>query len=196
MTTSDRIGQRRPPDAVLFDRDDTLIVDVPYLADPALVRPVPGAAAQLALLRAAGVRVGVVSNQSGVARGLISPEQLAAVLARVEELLGPFDTWQICPHGPDDGCGCRKPRPGLILAAAAALGTAPERCVVIGDIGADVDAALAAGAGAVLVPTAVTRAEEIERARATACVATDITEAVAVALYGPRPAERSGRDEP
>lgn len=196
MPTADRIGQRRPPDAVLFDRDDTLIVDVPYLADPALVRPVPGAAAQLDLLRAAGIRVGVVSNQSGVARGLISADQLAAVVARVEELLGPFDTWQICPHGPADGCGCRKPAPGMILAAAAALGTTPERCVVIGDIGADVQAALAAGARAVLVPTAVTRAEEIEQARETACVASDITEAVAVALSGPRPADRPGRGEP
>ncbi|UGT60949.1 D-glycero-alpha-D-manno-heptose-1,7-bisphosphate 7-phosphatase [Nocardia asteroides] len=196
MTTADRTGQRRPPDAVLFDRDDTLIVDVPYLADPALVRPVPGAAAQLELLRAAGIRVGVVSNQSGVARGLISADQLAAVVARVDELLGPFDTWQICPHGPADGCGCRKPRPGMILAAAAALGTVAERCVVIGDIGADVDAALAAGARAVLVPTAVTRPEEIERAREKARVATDITEAVAVALSGARPADRPGRDEP
>ncbi|MFC8046193.1 D-glycero-alpha-D-manno-heptose-1,7-bisphosphate 7-phosphatase [Nocardia sp. NPDC057353] len=196
MTTVDRVGQRRPPDAVLFDRDDTLIVDVPYLADPALVRPMPGAAEQLLALRAAGVRVGVVSNQSGVARGLITAGQLAAVVARVEELLGPFDTWQICPHGPDDGCPCRKPRPGMVLAAAAALDTTPERCVVIGDIGADVHAALAAGARAVLVPTAATRPAEIAMAHEHAAVAADITEAVAVALHGGRPADRSGRDEP
>ncbi len=149
------------PGVVLFDRDGTLIDDVPYCTDPDLVRPRPAAAAALALLRAAGVRIGVVTNQSGIARGLIAPEQVRAVNARVAELLGPFDTWQVCPHGPDDGCRCRKPRPGMVLAAAAALGVLPDRVTVIGDIGADVGAARAAGARAVLVPTPVTRAEEI-----------------------------------
>lgn len=196
VTRARRDGHRSPPAAVLFDRDDTLIVDVPYLADPALVRPVPEAAAQLGLLRDAGIRVGVVSNQSGVARGLIGTDQLAAVIARVEELLGPFDTWQVCPHGPADGCPCRKPRPGMILAAAAALGTTPERCVMIGDIGADVEAGLAAGARAVLVPTARTLPEEIDRARETACVAANLAEAVAIALHGCPIDQSQGKDEP
>ncbi|MCM6772123.1 HAD family hydrolase [Nocardia sp. CDC159] len=177
------------PAALLFDRDDTLIVDVPYLADPALVQPVPGAARLLAGVRAAGVPIGVVSNQSGVARGIVSPERLAAVNARVEELLGPFDTWQICPHGPADGCACRKPRPGLITAAARGLGVRPERCVMIGDIGADVRAAQAAGARAVLVPTPKTRPEEVAHARATARVAPDLATAVALALADIDPEE-------
>ncbi|MFF0490296.1 D-glycero-alpha-D-manno-heptose-1,7-bisphosphate 7-phosphatase [Nocardia sp. NPDC004068] len=168
--------------ALLFDRDDTLIVDVPYLSDPALVQPVPGAVELLDRLRADGIPIGVVSNQSGVARGLLTVDQLAAVNARVEELLGPFDTWQICVHAPADDCACRKPRPGLILAAARALGVDPAHCVVIGDIGADVRAALAAGADAVLVPTARTRLEEIEHARAAARVAPDLVTAVALAL--------------
>ncbi len=168
--------------AVLFDRDGTLVHDVPYNTDPALVAPVDGAREVLDDLRGRGVRVGVVSNQSGLARGLITPGQLVVVNARVDELLGPFETWQVCPHGPDDGCACRKPAPGMVLAAAAALGVDPGDCVVVGDIGADVGAALAAGARAVLVPTPLTRAEEVAHAREHALVAADLREAVDLAL--------------
>ena len=167
------------PSAVLFDRDGTLVVDVPYNADPALVQPMPGAVAAVRALRQAGLPLGVVSNQSGIARGLITPAQLEAVHARVDEIFGPFDTWQFCPHGPEDGCPCRKPRPGLVLAAAAALGVDVGDVVVIGDIGADVGAAAAAGARSVLVPTAVTRTEEVRDAP---LVAGTITEAVALLL--------------
>ena len=163
------------PAAVLFDRDGTLVVDVPYNGDPARVEPVPGAAAALARLRAAGVPTAVVSNQSGVARGLLTEAQVRAVNARVEELLGPLGPWAWCPHGPADGCGCRKPAPGLILRAAERLGVDPARCVVIGDIGADVEAARAAGARAILVPTRETRAEEIAEAEE---VAPDLRAAV------------------
>jgi D-glycero-D-manno-heptose 1,7-bisphosphate phosphatase len=151
----------RPPAAVLFDRDGTLVVDVPYCADPALVTPVPAARPALALLRAAGIPIGVVTNQSGIARGLLRRGQVDAVNRRVDELLGPFDVWQLCPHGPDDGCACRKPAPGMVLAAAERFGVAPEDVAVVGDIGADVGAARAAGARSVLVPTPVTRSEEI-----------------------------------
>ncbi|MGW3071303.1 MULTISPECIES: D-glycero-alpha-D-manno-heptose-1,7-bisphosphate 7-phosphatase [unclassified Kitasatospora] len=152
------------PAAVLFDRDGTLVEDVPYNGDPGLVRPVPGARPALALLRTAGVAVGVVSNQSGVARGLLDRARHDAVRARVEELLGPFEVWAVCPHGPSDGCGCRKPSPGLVLAACEALGVPPARVAVIGDIGSDVEAARAAGARGVLVPSPVTRPEEIAAA--------------------------------
>lgn len=165
--------------AVLFDRDDTLIADVPYLNDPEQVRPVPGAAEVLRRLRAAGIPVGVVSNQSGVARGLISPEQLTAVNDRVEALLGPFDTWQVCVHGDADGCPCRKPAPGLVRRAAEALGVDPRRCVVIGDTGADVDAAEAAGARGILVPTDRTLPDETARS---STVAATITDAVDLAM--------------
>jgi HAD superfamily hydrolase (TIGR01662 family) len=154
----------RPPGAVLFDRDGTLVVDVPYCGDPEAVTPVPTAGAALALLRAAGIPVGVVTNQSGIARGLLGAEQVDAVNRRVDDLLGPFDVWQQCPHGPGDGCTCRKPAPGMVLAAALRLGVAPEDVAVVGDIGADVGAALAAGARPVLVPTPVTRPEEVAAA--------------------------------
>ena len=115
-----------PPAAVLFDRDATLIVDVPYNGDPAAVRPMPGALDAVAAVRAAGVPIGVVSNQSGIARGLLTAVQVEAVNARVDALFGGFDTWQYCPHGPEDGCDCRKPKPGLVLRAAAALGVDPR----------------------------------------------------------------------
>ncbi|THC49344.1 MULTISPECIES: D-glycero-alpha-D-manno-heptose-1,7-bisphosphate 7-phosphatase [unclassified Streptomyces] len=167
------------PAAVLFDRDATLVVDVPYNGDPARVRLMPTAREAVDAVRAAGVPVGVVSNQSGVARGLLSRAQVDAVRRRVEDLLGPFAVWAICPHGPGDGCGCRKPEPGLVLAACARLGVPAERAVVIGDIGADVDAARAAGARGVLVPTPVTRAEETGAADA---VAPDLLTAVGLVL--------------
>jgi histidinol-phosphate phosphatase family protein len=170
---------RAPRYAVLFDRDGTLVHDVPYNGDPALVEPVPGALAVLDRLRAGGVPLGVVTNQSGIGRGYVTRDQVDLVNARVEELLGPFDTWQLCPHRPDAACGCRKPQPGLVLAAAAALGVPPERCVVIGDIGGDLGAARAAGARSVLVPTAVTRPEEVAAAPV---VAADLASAVEVAL--------------
>ncbi|MFC7614894.1 D-glycero-alpha-D-manno-heptose-1,7-bisphosphate 7-phosphatase [Actinokineospora soli] len=150
--------------AVLFDRDGTLVRDVPYNGDPDLVEPMPTAREALHEVRLHGLRTGVVSNQSGVARGLLTPAQVEAVNARVEHLLGRFGTWQWCPHGPDDGCRCRKPAPGLVLAACARLSVDPADAVVIGDIGADVEAAAAAGARAVLVPTPRTLRAEIDAA--------------------------------
>ncbi|MCA6096474.1 HAD-IIIA family hydrolase [Streptomyces sp. SCA3-4] len=158
----------RPPALVLFDRDGTLVEDVPYNGDPGLVVPVAGARSALALLRRYGVRTGVVTNQSGVGRGLLTMAQVRRVNERVERLLGPFDVWAVCPHAPEDGCGCRKPAPGLILAAGRLLGVDPARCAVVGDIGSDMAAAAAAGAAGVLVPTPVTRAEEVAGAPRTA----------------------------
>jgi histidinol-phosphate phosphatase family protein len=183
------------PEAVLFDRDGTLVGDVPYNGDPDRVRPMPGAREALDRLRAAGVAIGVVSNQSGIARGLVTADEVAAVNARVEALLGPFGTWAVCPHGPDDGCACRKPQPGLVVRAAAALGADPRRCVVVGDIGSDVDAGRAAGARGILVPTPLTRAEEVAAAPE---LAPDLA-AIADLLLGcpaPRPAGHAARDVP
>lgn len=167
------------PAAVLFDRDGTLVHDVPYNGDPDAVRPVAGARAVLDDLRADGIPIGLISNQSGVARGYITRDQVDAVNARVSELLGPFDTVQVCPHGPDDGCRCRKPAPGMIERAAAELGVDPRDCVLIGDIGSDVAAAEAAGARGILVPTEVTLPEE---ALAAPEVADDLAGAVAIAV--------------
>ncbi|MFF9485126.1 HAD-IIIA family hydrolase [Streptomyces sp. NPDC014676] len=171
-----------PVKAVLFDRDGTLVHDVPYNADPGRVRPVDGAREALDALRARGIRTGVVTNQSGIARGLLTEADARRVNRRVEELLGPFDVWAVCPHGPDDGCPCRKPRPGMILRAAGRLRTDPADCVVIGDIGADVEAAHRAGAHALLVPTPQTRPEETSAAPH---VAPDLMTAVHLLLSTP-----------
>lgn len=165
-----------PAKAVLFDRDGTLVRDVPYNGDPDKVVPMPGAAEAVRLARDAGLRTGVVSNQSGIARGLLTGEQVESVNRRVDELVGPFDTWRICPH--DGGCSCRKPAPGLVEAAARDLGVRPEDCVMIGDVGSDLAAARAAGARSVLVPTAETLPEERLGAR----VAASLTDAVRFAL--------------
>lgn len=170
-----------PVRAVLFDRDGTLVHDVPYNGDPEQVRVVDGAREVLDALRARGIAVGVVTNQSGIARGLVTAEQVAAVNARVEAELGPFDTWQQCPHGPQDGCACRKPGPVMVLRAAAALDVLPAECAVVGDIGADLGAAASAGARGVLVPTPVTRPEEVAEAP---LVARDLAEAVTLLGLG------------
>jgi histidinol-phosphate phosphatase family protein len=137
------------------------VEDVPYNGDPRLVMPADGAEDAVRLLRSRKLRLGVVTNQSGISRGLLTTRQLHSVHARIDELLGPFDDWRFCPHGPADHCGCRKPAPGMVFAACAALGVAPENTVVIGDIGADVEAARAAGAMSIMVPTPATRPEEV-----------------------------------
>ena len=172
---------------VLFDRDDTLIRDVPYNGDPTTVEPMPGAAEALERLRRQGVRIGVVSNQSGVAKGYITTDDVRRVNARVEELVGPIDVWEICPHDRDDDCDCRKPLPALVERAAGRLGVLPSDCVVIGDIGGDVEAAVAAGARGILVPTGRTRLEEIAAASE---VAPDLNSAVDLVLGDNRKRER------
>ncbi|MEK0157365.1 HAD family hydrolase [Arthrobacter oryzae] len=172
-----------PPKAVLFDRDGTLIHDVPYNGDPRLVAPMPTARKVLAELRRRGIATGVVTNQSGIARGLLTRSQVDSVNLRIEALLGPFDVWEICPHGTEDGCGCRKPAPGMILSACRRLGIAAAEAVYIGDIGSDMEAAEAAGLRGILVPNPLTRHQEVQDAPE---VAADLSAAVAL-LLGPAP---------
>jgi D-glycero-D-manno-heptose 1,7-bisphosphate phosphatase len=147
--------------AVLFDRDGTLVADIPGARE---FTPMPRVGEALRRLRENGIRIGVVTNQSAVCEGRISADELARIHRHIEEQIGPIDGWFICPHAVHARCGCRKPQPGLVLDASRAFGIRPEECVVIGDIGSDVDAALAAGARAVLVPTPVTLPDEVRRA--------------------------------
>ena len=133
---------RRPrrSDAVLFDRDGTLVARRALQRRPRRrCEPMPGAREALDRLRAAGVRVGVVTNQSGRGpRAAHRTTRCAAVNARVEDLLGPFDAWQVCPHG--DGRRLRLPQAGARPGPAPpprALGVDAAACVVVGDIGAD-----------------------------------------------------------
>jgi histidinol-phosphate phosphatase family protein len=144
--------------ALFLDRDGTIIRDAGYPRDPAAVELVPGAVEALREARAQGFRLVIVSNQSGVARGLIRPEEARAVQARVEELFAEggvtFDGAWFCFHGPDDACACRKPAPGMILEAARALGVDPARSILIGDKPSDVEAGVAAGCQALLFGSA------------------------------------------
>ena len=142
---------------VLLDRDGTINVDRHYIADPALVELFPGVGAALRELRAAGFGLAAVTNQSGVARGKITPAQLEQVHARLGELLAAegvtLDGIYICPHGPGDGCDCRKPLPGLITRAARDLGFDPKESIVIGDKGIDIKLGEGVGATTILVRT-------------------------------------------
>ncbi len=139
------------PCAVFFDRDGTLIENVPYNGDPEAVRPFAGAREALDKLRAQNIPLGVISNQSGISRGFFTRAQAEAVNRRVEELLGPFDVWLFCPHQPNEECECRKPKPKLILDAARVLGVQPECCVMVGDLPSDLEAARNAGARPVAI---------------------------------------------
>ena len=167
--------------AVLFDRDGTLVVDVPYNGDPQRVVPMPGAFRALERLRAAGMAIALVTNQSGMGDGRFSRADGDAVNDRVDALIGPLGPMLVCPHSVADACACRKPQPALVLEAAWLLGVAPHDCVVIGDIGSDMEAARNAGARAILVPTTLTRRVEIDAAP---CVAASLEEAVDRVLTG------------
>lgn len=143
--------------ALFLDRDGTLMVDTGYVRDPALVELLPGVTAGLRDARALGFELIIVSNQSGVARGLISEQELARVQARFEELLRTdgieLDDVRFCIHGPDDGCRCRKPKSGMLEDAAADRGIDLERSVMVGDRDSDVFAGRGAGCTTILVET-------------------------------------------
>lgn len=141
------VGPPRP--AILLDRDGTLIEDMHHLDDPAKVRLLPGVAATLRTLQAAGFELAVVSNQSGVARGLVSEQALHEVHRALGDALGAEQVdlagaWY-CLHGPDAGCVCRKPRPGLLQRAAQRLNLNLLESWMIGDRGSDLLAGRAAG---------------------------------------------------
>lgn len=139
--------------ALFLDRDGTLIADVGYPRDPDRVTLLPGAAAVLAALPPE-VALVIVTNQSGLARGRITPDEAAAVATRVEAEFAAagirFAGVYTCPHGPDDGCPCRKPAPGLLLDAARDLGLDLARSILLGDKPSDVAAGRAAGCRASL----------------------------------------------
>ena len=142
----------------LLDRDGTIIVDKVYLADPAGVEFTPGAPEGLRLLRDAGYDLVLITNQSGIARGYFGEAELKAVHDRLESLLAEeglrLAAIHVCPHGPADGCGCRKPAPGMVLAALAQFGAAAEDAVFLGDSDADMGAAAAAGVAAIRIGAA------------------------------------------
>jgi histidinol-phosphate phosphatase family protein len=164
---------------LLVDRDGTLIVDKPDICRPDDVVLLPTARSALDRARACAMVIAVVTNQPRIARGTLSPDEFNAICARIAELAGPIDAWFVCPHEEHAGCTCRKPAPGLIRAAAAKFGVSTSNCVLVGDVGNDVEAARAAGAHAILVPTSVTRPQEV---LAAPLVARSLLEAVELVL--------------
>jgi len=153
-------GERRP--AVFLDRDGTLIHDRHYLSDPAGVELLPGAADAIARLNRAGAFVVLVTNQSGIGRGLYGEEEYRAVHARLVELLAAqgarLDADYHCPLAPDapDPEAMRKPGAGMFLRAAREHGLDPAASWYVGDRARDVAAAGALGGRGILVRGAQT----------------------------------------
>ena len=150
--------------AVFLDRDGTLNREVNYLADPAQLELLPGVAEGLSRLARAHWLLCVVTNQSGVARGLVSEEALDAIHGRLREMLASegahLDWIGHCPHHPEHGppdlrraCDCRKPEPGLLLRAAAELDIDLTRSWMVGDSARDLEAGRSAGCRSILVGT-------------------------------------------
>lgn len=148
--------------SVILDRDQTINADPGYLNDPAKVALLSRAAEGIRLLNEFGIRVFVATNQSGVARGLISAEQLAVVNAKITELLAAdgarIEKIYVCPHGDSDNCDCRKPRPGLIRQILDEQKIDPARTFVAGDRARDLICAIPFGMRGILVG-----AEETQR---------------------------------
>jgi D-glycero-D-manno-heptose 1,7-bisphosphate phosphatase len=145
---------------VLLDRDGTINVDTPYVSSPEQIELLPGAGEAIRLLRELGLAVVVVTNQSAIARGYLAPDGLDAVHQRLNELLArhgaAVDAIYVCPHGPEDGCACRKPAPGLAHAAAQDFSADLARAFVVGDKECDMGLAEQIGATAIRVLTGAT----------------------------------------
>jgi heptosyltransferase-2 len=140
---------------VFLDRDGTLNEDPGYLRSASELKLLPGVATALARLKGAGARLVVVTNQSGVGRGLFMLKDLEAIHARLEGLLeqsdAALDAIYFCPHHPEDGCRCRKPATGMIDRAVSELHLDLRRAYLIGDHASDIQLAKAVGVKAILV---------------------------------------------
>ncbi len=140
--------------AVFLDRDGTLIDDVGYPRDPDQVRLLPGVGTALIQLQSLGFLLVIVSNQSGVGRGMITPEEARAVHEQVISELAAngvqLDGAYYCPHSPDNNSPCRKPEPGMLRQAAEDLGINLSRSFMIGDKLSDVEAGKQAGCWTIL----------------------------------------------
>ena len=175
--------------AIFLDRDGTLTEEMVYLSDPERVVLLPGTAAALSDFREAGFILVVVTNQSGIARGLYTENDYHAVAKRLDEMLAeagsPVDATLYCPHHPDSGpvCECRKPATGMYRRAAAELGVDLADSYYVGDKASDVTPALELGGVGVLVRTGF-GADEAARVPAGTAVVEDLGGAVRLILRG------------
>ena len=170
--------------AVFLDRDGTIVKDREYLADPAGLDLIPGVTDALARLRAVGLPLIVVTNQSGIGRGYFTEETFAAITARLDAMLLEHGITLLatyhCPDAPDvpDAISCRKPGDTMHLRAALEHDLDVKKSFFIGDKWRDVAPAVTHGAMGVLVPTPDTPFRDLVRARDDAVVATTIGAAV------------------
>jgi histidinol-phosphate phosphatase family protein len=193
-----------PGRVVLFDKDGTLIEDVPYNVDPALMRLPPGAGPALQRLAAAGYGAAVVTNQSGVALGRFSLRDLDAVRDRLAQLLAaegvPLLGFYACPHLPTGSvpafavaCACHKPRDGLLRQAIADLGLETGSTWMVGDSWADVAAGRSCGCRTLLVGPEARSAATLPPAHRPELAAPDLAtgiDALLAAEAEPRPGGR------
>jgi len=152
---------------VVLDRDGVINEDSPdFIKTPAEWHALPGSLEAIARLHHAGITVVVATNQSGVGRGLLSIDTLwdihRKMLAEVSAAGGYIDRIFFCLHGPDEGCECRKPKPGLLYQAAEYLACGLENMIVIGDSARDLESAVVVGARPILVRTGKGQAAEKE----------------------------------
>jgi histidinol-phosphate phosphatase family protein len=186
---------------VFLDKDGTLIEDLPYNVDPRRIRFAPGSVEGVRLLAAAGWRIAIVTNQSGVARGYFTMTQLDELGRHLERQLRGYGVewagFYACPHLPDGinefamECECRKPAPGMLRQAAADLGVSLDASWFVGDTWMDVAAGRAAGCRTILVGREWRRADSYpEDARPDHAVP-DLLAAARIIV-----AEGEGRDHP
>ena len=151
---------------VFLDRDGTLNYDPGYLRVAAELKLLAGVGPALARLKRAGARLVVVTNQSGVGRGIITLKDLEAIHARLQGLLeqedAALDAIYFCPHHPDNGCRCRKPNVGMVERAVSELQLDLRRSYLIGDHARDIQLATKVGAKAILIATAPMDAQSLE----------------------------------
>ncbi|UCE66943.1 MAG: HAD family hydrolase [Candidatus Zixiibacteriota bacterium] len=145
---------KRP--AIFLDRDGVLIVERDFLMNTDDIEFYPETIKALAAIKNEYIKI-VVSNQSGIARGYFTSEDVERVNSEISEMLGGkgifIDAFLFCPHGPEDECACRKPRPGMILEAAKKLNIDLKKSWIIGDKSSDIEAGKASGIRTVLVKT-------------------------------------------
>jgi len=146
------VGKNR---AVFIDRDGTIARDVPYCSRPEDFELFPGAPQAIRLMKKAGFKVVVITNQSGVGRGYFTETMLHKIHARMcDELASrgaPLDGVYYCPHHPDDNCECRKPKSAMFRRAEKELGIDLARSYMVGDMALDVEAGKAVGCKTVLI---------------------------------------------
>ena len=175
-----------PPFLLILDRDGTVIEDKGYLSAPAGVELEPSAIEGLRAMVEVGAVPVVITNQSGVARGYFSMAAVDAIHARLDDLLASqglaIKAYLVCPHGPDDGCECRKPGAALALRAAAETGLLLSEAYVIGDKLSDTGLAAAIGATGILVRTGEGHWHAGEETRRGFAVASDLAEAARLVI--------------